>query len=53
MKEHADIKSSSVEQFRKLYFEEFGEELSMDKAAEMATRLLNVFAEIAKDFKRN
>lgn len=48
-----EIEDKTIEEFRKLYTEEFGEEISVTEARVMAKRLLTLYLALAKKPAQN
>lgn len=48
----AILSQSALQEFKKLYFEEFGEEISDEQAVELGTNLLTFFDHIYRPVKK-
>lgn len=46
------ISETALQEFKKLYFEEFGEEISDEQAMELSTNLLTLFNHIYRPIKK-
>ncbi|MGD0577121.1 MAG: hypothetical protein ABSA74_03550 [Candidatus Staskawiczbacteria bacterium] len=47
------LSEAALQEFKKIWFEEFGEEISDEKAAELGINLLTFFDKIHRPVKKN
>jgi len=52
MKTASQLSREAIEEFRAIYQEEFGQELSDDEIKEVATRLLHFFGILSKETRQ-